>query len=87
MIDSVFKTGENYYPQVFLEECKCIFKEKKMPKCTDNLEFSSDEETSDEENCSEKNYMKNIVLKNKLNIVMSFLKKFFWECLFWGSNF
>ena len=49
-----------------------------MPKCiTDDLEFSSDEETSDEENCTEKNYMKNILLKNKLNIVMSFLKKLF----------
>ena len=29
LIDSVFKMGKNYYPQVLLEECKYIFKEKK----------------------------------------------------------
>ena len=22
LIDSVFRTGKNYYPQVFIEECK-----------------------------------------------------------------
>ena len=27
-IDSVFKTGKNYYPQVFLEERKYVIKEK-----------------------------------------------------------
>ena len=27
--DSVFKTGKIYYPQVFLEECKYVVKEKK----------------------------------------------------------
>ena len=30
--DSVFRTGKNYFPQVFLEECKYVAKEKKMPK-------------------------------------------------------
>ena len=29
LINSVFRTGNNYYPQVFLEECKYIVKEKK----------------------------------------------------------
>ena len=29
LINSVFRTGENYYPQVFLEERKYLFKEKK----------------------------------------------------------
>ena len=29
LIDSVFRTGKNYYPQVFLEECKYVIKEKK----------------------------------------------------------
>ena len=24
--DSIFKTGKNYYPQIFLEECKCVIK-------------------------------------------------------------
>ena len=32
LIDSVFNTGKNYYPQVFLEECKNVVKEKKIPK-------------------------------------------------------
>ena len=29
LIDSVFKMGKNYFPQVFLEECKYIVKIKK----------------------------------------------------------
>ena len=28
MIDSVFRTGKNYYPQVFLEECTYVIYEK-----------------------------------------------------------
>ena len=28
-IDSVFRTGKNYYSQVFLEECKYIVQEKR----------------------------------------------------------
>ena len=32
LIDSVFRTGNNYYPQVFLEECKYVVKEKKISK-------------------------------------------------------
>ena len=58
MIDSVFRTGKNYYPQVFLEECKYIVKEKKIPKyIIDDLEISSDSDKkiSDKENCSEEN--------------------------------
>ena len=62
MIDSVFRIGKNCYPQVFLEECKCVFKEKKIPKyIIDDIEFSSDtdgenseEEISDEDNFTEK---------------------------------
>ena len=43
LIDSVFRTGKNYYPQVFLEECKYVVKEKKMPEyITDDIEISSD---------------------------------------------
>ena len=30
LIDSVFRTGKNYYPQLFLEECKYVVKEKKI---------------------------------------------------------
>ena len=55
MIDSVFKTGKNYYPQVFLEECKYVVQEKKIPKyIIDDIEISdSDKENSDEENSDE----------------------------------
>ena len=31
LIDSVFRTGKSYYLQMFLEECKYIVKEEKMP--------------------------------------------------------
>ena len=53
MINSVFRAGKNYYPQVFLEEFKYVVKENKLPKyIIDNIEISSDsdEENSDEEN-------------------------------------
>ena len=29
LMDSVFRIGQDYYPQVFLEECKFVVKEKK----------------------------------------------------------
>ena len=32
LLDSFFRTGKNYYPQVFLEECKCVVKEKQKNK-------------------------------------------------------
>ena len=52
LIDSVFRTGKNYYPQVFFEECKYVVKEKKkmLKYITDDIEISSEEENSDEEN-------------------------------------
>ena len=59
MIDSVFKTGKNYYPQVFVEEYKYVVKEKKMPKyIADDIEISSDSdrEESDEENSNKGNF-------------------------------
>ena len=66
LIDSVFGTGKTYYPQVFLEECKCIVKEKKMPKyITDDLEISSDEENSYEENYSEKSSIEEDYIEEK----------------------
>ena len=41
---------------MFLEECKCIVKEKNMPKyITDNIESSFDLLNSDKENSDEKN--------------------------------
>ena len=48
LIDSVFRAGKNYYPQVFLEECKYFVKEKKMLECiTDTIEISSDSDRED----------------------------------------
>ena len=48
-IESVFRMGKNYYPQMLLEKCLYMAKEKKMPKyITDNVEISSDD--SDESN-------------------------------------
>ena len=59
-IDSVFRTGKNY-PQVFLEECKQVAEEQKIPKYITNvIETSpddSDKKDSDkeyEENFNEK---------------------------------
>ena len=31
-IDLVFKMEKKYYPQVFLEECKCIVKEREVTR-------------------------------------------------------
>ena len=37
LINFVFRTGKNYYPQMFLEECKYVVKEKKVTEyITDN---------------------------------------------------
>ena len=33
LIDSVFRAGKCYYPQSLLDDCKNVFKEKKIPKC------------------------------------------------------
>ena len=55
---SVFRTGNNYYSQVFLEECKYVAKKKKMPKyIIDHIETFSkpDSEHSVEENSNEEN--------------------------------
>ena len=65
MLDSIFKTGKNYYPQLFLEECKYVIKEKKIDNyITDDVEISSDsdEDNSDEETL-EKIERKKILMK------------------------
>ena len=71
LINSVFRSEENYYPQVFLEEYKYVVEEKKpekkMPEfITDNIEISSvsdredsDKEISSEENSNEENFKEN----------------------------
>ena len=55
LINSNFRTDNNYFPQVFLEECKYVVKEKKMSKyIIDDIEIS-DEENSNEEKSDEGN--------------------------------
>ena len=67
MINFVFRRSKNYYPQVFLEECKYVVEEKKIPKYIINdIEISSD---SDRENSGEENYDK------KKKILMKKIKK------------
>ena len=61
LIDSVFRTGNNYYLQVFLEEFKYVVKEKKMSEyIIDETEIpdkeNSDKENSDEGNSDEKKF-------------------------------
>ena len=49
MIDFVFKTGKNYYLQLFLGEGKYVVKEKKVPEyITDEAEIASDDSDRDE---------------------------------------
>ena len=44
LIDSAFRMVENYYPQVFLEECKYIVKKKAVTKyINEDLEIPSDD--------------------------------------------
>ena len=83
LIDSVFRTGKNYYPQVFLEECKYVVKEKKrIPKCIiDDTEISSDsdKEKSDEENSyeekSDEEIFEKIQIKKKILMKKILVKK------------
>ena len=63
LIDSGFRTGINYYLQVFLEECKYMVQESKvLMYIIDDIELpsdydreNSDEQNSDEENSDEEN--------------------------------
>ena len=59
LINSIFRKDKDYYPQVFLEEFKCVVKKKKTSKLiTEDIETSSDDSdrvNSDEENSNEKN--------------------------------
>ena len=61
LIESVFRTGNNCYPQVLSEECKYVVKEKKIPEyISDETETSSD---SDREDSDEEFLMKKIMVK------------------------
>ena len=78
MIDSVLRTGNNYYPQVLLEECQYIVKEKTMPEyITDDLQISddSDRENSNKENSDQEILVKKIIMK-KIKYRMCLFKTF-----------
>ena len=54
LIGSVFRTGKNHDPQVFLEECKHVVKEKKIHDYIINdVEKSADEEIQMKKNSNE----------------------------------
>ena len=74
-LDSALRKYENYYPQVFLKECKHIEKNV-IRHINDNLsDFSSSDECdhSDEE-----------LIKDMRLII---LRKQFWKWIFWGEAF
>ena len=63
LIDSVFRIGENYCPQVFLEECKYVVKKKrKMP------EYDSDKKIPIQEILMKKILMMKILMKKILTL-------------------
>ena len=44
LINFLFRTGKNYYSQVFLEKCKHVVKEKKVPEyITDDIKIFSED--------------------------------------------
>ena len=76
LIDSVFRTGKNYYLQVFLEECNYVAKEKKMPEYIyDELEISSDSDG--------KILVKILMKKIKYRISLGFVFEAFWVIFGW----
>ena len=78
-----FRTGKNYYSEVFLEECKYVVKKKMPDHITNDIELSSDdsiskacdEENSGEENSNKKTLMKKILM-NKIRNRKFFLEKY-----------
>ena len=84
----MFRTGKNYYPQVFSEEYKYVIKEEKIPKyIIDDMEIPCD---SNEENYNEKTRLEKIkmkknsdyeensdkeILKKKIRLEKSVMKK------------
>ena len=77
MIDSVYRKDKNYYPEVFLEECKHVIKEKKKSKfVTGDINISSDEENSNEGNSIKNFFWENITKFQSLQVPSWNIKKF-----------
>ena len=54
VIDYVYKMNKNYYPQVFLEECKCKLKEKQITRyITEDIGIFSSSDDDDDSKDSE----------------------------------
>ena len=71
LLNSVYKKYNKYYPQMFLEECKFVTKEKNIHNyITDDVEIYSD---SDEEDLLEK------ILTVKKILMKKLWKKFRWK--------
>ena len=48
MLDSIFKVGKKYYPQVFLEECKYVKRKNKMVNyINDDIDITSSDENDE----------------------------------------
>ena len=81
LIGSVSKMGKNYHPEVFLEECKYVVKEKRIVKyIIGNIEIYSDSDRKnfDEENSGKENFNEKILMKETLTkkILMKKNKKY-----------
>ena len=89
--------GKNYYPQVFLGECKYIVKEKEVTRhIIEDLEISPDVENSYEENSNKENFIElikhhdNVFLERNFDSVFfeeGILKMFFFEGEFLRDQF
>ena len=71
LIGSVFRTGKNHYPQVFLEECKHVVKEKKIH----DYIINDVEKSADEEIQMKKILMKKMLAKKNLVKKTTFYQK------------
>ena len=75
-IDSVSKLCKNYNPEVFLEECKYIVKEKEVTHITQDLEPYFDSDEYDKEKIKIRVFLKKtIFFKNEKNISHLSLKR------------
>ena len=79
LINSVFRTGKNYYPQVFLEEYNMLLKKKTIPRyIIEDIEISSD---SERENSDEEN-LKNPHITHIMKLIFEACEKYIFVFLF-----
>ena len=71
MIDSVYREDKDYYLKLFLEECKCLVKEKMMGK--DGIEISSDD-SDREDSFNEETYVSWIIILGRRHPVYNYIQ-------------